>query len=292
MTTAPLSLKIFPQDDGIRFFGWQVEFKNLIEKVFLSEPLPGVLPDFKGFTKTYNRANWFQPLYEGALSRKPLVVRIDEDDVRSLKDTGWQHKVRLAWHSICKAQTSTLSETKIEAVAISTNALPLIVKDTEAYKALMSTGYMTYTRLPCSGISESEGIALERKLDKDRFGKDGMFAPKSILVLSDVEKVKCIFSKLFTGIQRYSISKVKDFESTEYFYEEEPLAVELLANSRLLWQAGLEMGIDMMSLFSKLDEDSKQLTLILVDNIGSYQPRYKPSCSDISYALSYFSQQF
>jgi len=296
MATATLSLKIFPQDENIKFVGWQTKFKNLIEKVFLSEDLPGVLPDFKGFTKTYNRSNWFQPLYEGALSRKPLVVRIDEDDVWALKDTGWQHKVRLAWHSICKAQTSTVSETKLEApvtVAISTNALPLTVKDTEAYKALMATGYMTYTRLPCSGISDSEGTALERKLDKDRFGKDGMFVPKSILVLSDVEKVKCIFSKLFTGIQRYSMSKLKDLESIEYIYEQEPLAVELLANARLLWQAGLEMGIDMMSLFSKLDEDSKHSTLIIDENQkGDWEMRYKPSCSDISYALSYLRQKF
>ena len=278
MATATLSLRIFPQDDGIKFFGWQAEFKTLIEKVFSSEPLPGVLPDFKGFTKTYNRANWFQPLYEGALARKPLVVRIDEDDVRSLKDTGWQHKVRLAWHSICKAQTSTVSKTKIEVVAISTSALPLIVKDTEAYKAIIqSDGFdIEVLEAPYSNLSQAQSkAAKEESFDilKYMLSKEPNF-------LADSQKVETLFTgwlgklPFVTTFYRDGDDDIKDQEKLRRGSSEVFIQGGLLV--RFFWSVLREMGVDVQAIY----ESDKKI------NTGAIKQ------DTLESALSYFSQPF
>ena len=280
MTTAPLSLKIFPQDENIKFVGWQTKFKNLIEKVFLSEDLPGVLPDFKGFTKAYNRSNWFQPLYEGALARKPLVVRIDEDDVWALKDTGWQHKVRLAWHSICKAQTSTVFETKLEApvtVAISTNALPLIVKDTEAYKAIIqSDGFdIEVLEAPYSNLSQAQSKAAK----EESFDTLQYMLSKEPNFLADSQKVETLFTgwlgKLpFVTTVYNDKDDMKDQEKLRNYSSEVFIQGALLV--RFFWSVLREMGVDVQAIY----ESDKKI------NTGAIKQ------DTLESALNYFSQPF
>jgi len=249
------------------------------------------LPDFKGFTKAYNRANWFQPLYEGALSRKPLVVRIDEDDVRSLQGSGWQHKVRLAWHSICKSHTSTVSETKLEVpvtVAISTNALPLTVKDTEAYKAIMSKGSVGYILPENADMTNEAFYKLQDTLDKDLFTSKDAVATKSVIQNSDVANLTRILKVQFQGMQKAIVEKIIPDSQDVRVYTDESQFVLCAAMARFLWQSGLEMGIDVQSIFTELDEVS-----FFIGQHGRHEGEkiYHISSPSLTFMLGYLTKK-
>ena len=283
MTTAPLSLKIFPQDADIRFDGWQNEFRNLIQMFFDGEDLPGVLPDFKGFTKSYNRSSWFQPLYEGALARKPLVVRIeagDQNDFTHGQYSGWQHKIRLAWHYVCngvRTSTQTVLDEPVT-VVISTSALPLTVKDTEAYKAIIkSDGFdIEVLEAPYSNLSQAQSkAAKEESFDilKYMLSKEPNF-------LADFQKVETLFTgwlgklPFVTTFYREEDDDIQDQEKLRRGSSEVFIQGALLV--RFFWNVLREMGVDVQAIY----ESNKKI------NTGAIKQNTLES------ALNYFSQPF
>lgn len=299
MTNPVLSLKIFPHDsDFSSFEGWQPEIEQVIFALIDGYKVADMLPDFKGFTKDYNRSNWFQPLYAAALARKPLVFRFPSELADQLKKVPhWQDKLRRGFHyslNLLKGKSS--SEVKLNqpvAVEVTSQVLPLTIKDTEAYKTLMAKGYMEYTQLPDSDLSYEQFELFQKQLNKDQFNKkDGSFIASSALVNKSADDAKEIIIKLLTGVQKQSIATLVNPESNRYVYPSEKIAITMLANLRFLWQTGKELGIDVEAMFIEFDQESKHETLILVENIGSMQVRYKSGCCDIGYALPYLRQKF
>ena len=247
MTTATLSLKIFPQDADFRFDGWQNEFRNLIQMFFDGEELPGVLPDFKGFTKDFNRANWFQPLYEGALARKPLVVRIEADDQYDFTHgqySGWQHKIRLAWHSVCnefRNATQTVLDKPVT-VALSTSALPLTVKDTEAYKVALEL-HSKCLQPAYSNLRDSKLVSAEKEANETL----GYMLEAQINFAGDSEHVKTMLQKfLARSTALLFIGGTTEDKEVQHFSENFTTASLV---TRFFWHLAKEMGLDVQDIY-------------------------------------------
>lgn len=245
MVTSVLSLKLFPQDTET-FEGYQDAFRELVYQIVAREPVEGLLPDFKGFTKSYNRANWFQPIYGAALARKPLSVRIPNGVKLNLHFMqNWQDKLRQAWHALLVSRKNS-NTTAPTPVKLTTAVIPLTAGETQIWKEYLAAGSVKCHFTPWNPFSEAEQQKCIKEVNGWFYKKDTGFLTNPSAMARDFEEVEKTLNvrvrNMNIHMKNAERAHVMEEPDMMPYYEEE--MVECIAMIRLYSQVYREMGGD------------------------------------------------